>query len=200
MASYSPYSPFNATVDGGPDDGMPLYEWAEHVFLSQATSRIVAQAVTVTLGIWEFCSFFPAEIVLWRRIARKGRPARSSFAPWTTLALRYLLLCFSVTNAFVSWSTTMPSTTACMVSSVFLIASGDLLNAVIAFAIAWRAQAVARGVIQIGRSIRWMQFLVAMLVVSVDRHTFGSLVLIPAPLCSSAGCRSVHHHLQRHLA
>jgi hypothetical protein len=34
------------------------------MFLSHNTSEIVAQAVTVTIGMWEFCSFFPAEVVL----------------------------------------------------------------------------------------------------------------------------------------
>lgn len=122
----------------------------------------------LTLMILQSCS--------WRRIVKNGRPGRTSFAPWTTLALRYLVLCFAVSNSFVAWSTTMPSVASCKVSSGFLIASGDVLNAGIAFAIAWRAQAVARGVIQSRNKIRLMQFFIALLVVSDCRpHIEGYL-------------------------
>ena len=68
----------------------------------------------------------------------------------------------------------MPSVASCKVGSAFNLAAGDLLNAVVAFAIAWRAQAVARGVMQTRRSIRLMQLLVGMLVVSVPKGLIAS--------------------------
>lgn len=59
----------------------------------------------------------------------------------------------------------MPSVAACKASSVVMIASGDIVHALVAFAIAWRAQAVARGVCQVGKTIRWMQLLIGTFVV-----------------------------------
>lgn len=101
----------------------------------------------------------------WQRIRRKGKPNRASFAPWTTLALRYLMLCDSVTNGFLIWGTTMPSDAACQAASGFLLASGALLASLTSFGIAWRAQAVGRGVVQSAQALRWMQALIGSLVV-----------------------------------
>jgi hypothetical protein len=97
----------------------------------------------------------------------------------------------------------MPTTASCKVASGFVIASGDILNAVVAFAIAWRAQAVARGVIQAEKTIRWMQFFIALLVVSEQLPTlydYGNaawiLNILYIVFPALTGRRSVCHHLQ----
>jgi hypothetical protein len=153
-----------ATIDGGPYDGMNANEWAHYHFLPGAVPHIVGISTAVVVGIWEFAAFFPAEIVLWQRVSKRGRPSRSSFAPWTTLVLRYLMLCFAVSTAFTNWSTDMNTNAACQAAGGFTFASWAALVVVCAFAIAWRAQAVARGIIQSRATVRLMQVLIAVLV------------------------------------
>lgn len=107
---------------------------------------------------------FDMQRLSWQRVSKRGLPSRTSFAPWTTLVLRYLMLCFSVTTAFIEWSTTMPTDAACQTASGFLIASWCALVIVSSFAIAWRAQAVARGIIQGLGTVRLMRLMIATLV------------------------------------
>lgn len=163
MARYAVDSGYSARIRGGEFDGMNANEWGAQIFLPTSMPRIVGITVAVVLGLWEFCTFFPAEVVLWQRVS-KQRPSRTSFAPWTTLILRYLMLCYSVTIAFIEWSTTMPTDAACKAASGFLFASWCALVVVCSFAIAWRAQAVARGVLQDKITVIAMQMMIAVLV------------------------------------
>lgn len=164
MSRFGAPSGMNSTIDGGPFSGMNANEWAHYHFLPGAVPHIVGISVAVVIGIWEYCAFFPAEVVLWQRVSKRGRPSRSSFAPWTTLILRYLMLCFAVSTAFTNWSTDMNTNAACQAAGGFTFASWCALVVVCAFAIAWRAQAVARGIIQSRAAVRIMQILIAVLV------------------------------------
>lgn len=65
MARYATPSGFDAFIVGGADDGMNANDWGRRVFLPDATPRVIGVGVGIILGIWEFCAFFPAEIVLY---------------------------------------------------------------------------------------------------------------------------------------
>lgn len=163
MARYAVESGYDARISGGEFDGMNANDWGALIFIPTALPRLIGITMAVVIGLWEFCSVFPAEVVLWQRVT-KQRPSRTSFAPWTTLILRYLMLCYSVTTAFIEWSTTMPTDAACKAASGFLFASWCALVVVCSFAIAWRAQAVARGVLQDKATVVAMQMMIGVLV------------------------------------
>ncbi|PWN34399.1 uncharacterized protein FA14DRAFT_191455 [Meira miltonrushii] len=163
MARYAVESGYDARISGGEFDGMNANDWGAQIFIPTSLPRLIGITVAVVIGLWEFCSVFPAEVVLWQRVT-KQRPSRTSFAPWTTLILRYLMLCYSVTTAFIEWSTTMPTDAACKAASGFLFASWCALVVVCSFAIAWRAQAVARGVLQDKATVIAMQMMIGVLV------------------------------------
>ncbi|MCO5599874.1 hypothetical protein L7F22_053981 [Adiantum nelumboides] len=163
MARYAVQSGYDAQISGGEFDGMNANDWGAQIFIPTSLPRLIGITVAVVIGLWEFCSVFPAEVVLWQRVT-KQRPSRTSFAPWTTLILRYLLLCYSVTTAFIEWSTTMTTDAACKAASGFLFASWCALVVVCSFAIAWRAQAVARGVLQDKVTVIAMQMMIGVLV------------------------------------
>ncbi|CEH17632.1 hypothetical protein CBOM_04033 [Ceraceosorus bombacis] len=174
-----PASGYNATlVDAGPYTGMNANEWAADVFVPDAMPQMVANAVAVIVGLWEFIVGVPGEYVIWRRIFQ-GPSGRSSFAPWTTLALRYLMLTLSVSQAFGTWSTTMKTVAACKVASGTLGAAGLLLNSGTSFAVAWRAQAVARGVIQTAAGLVLVRLTIAGLLV-VELFLVWFTVLFPS--------------------
>lgn len=82
----------------------------------------------------------------------RAKPFRWHFAPVMTLILRYLLIAFAFTDAFTQWSNSNTNAT-CAVQSALFAVTNILISTCAVLAMAWRTNAVVRGVIQ-GRSMR----------------------------------------------
>lgn len=77
----------------------------------------------------------------------RATPFRWHFAPLMTLFLRYLLIVFAFSDAFSQYSTTNTDV-QCAVQSVFFCATNVLISTCAVLAMAWRTNAVVRGVVQ----------------------------------------------------
>lgn len=149
--------------------GMDPAEWALWVWLPSMMTPILGSAVATFVPLWEYCVLFPSEVRIWKRLTRL-RPFRWQFAPLMTLLLRYTLVVYALVNAVTQWSTSNTDA-QCAVQSVFFCATLILISSCAVLAMAWRTNAVVRGVLQSQTIRRITQLALALL-------TLGNVVIV----------------------